>query len=217
MISIGALALMTACNSGTTPADTHDHHEHGDHAGHDHAHHAEAAATDEAAGAAEVATEVGDALTADLEITSVEAIAADPGSFAGKTVQVQGTPAHMCGSGCSATLEAGEAKLKIRSNKEVFKFPAEWREKAIVFEGVIEVDPGCSGHHEGEHAEGEHAEGEHAEGEAEITYVLMAKGAKLAQPAEAAEPAAEAAEPAAEAAEPAAEAAEPAAEPAPAE
>ena len=203
MILIGATAMLTACNSGT-PVDAqadHEDHDHGDHEAH--AQQADAAgeaeATDEAAGSAEVPTAVGDAITPEPTITTVEDIAADPASFAGRTVVVLGTPTHMCGSGCSATLETGDSKLMIRSTKEVFTFPAAWKGKEIVFEGVIEVDPGCASEHGGEHAE--HAEP--AEG-AEPTYVLRAKGAALVP---AAEPVAEpGAEPAAElAAEPAAE------------
>lgn len=151
---------------------------------------------------------VGAALSEEINPTAVADIAADPQAFADETVQVQGVPASMCGSGCSMTFEDGEAKLKIRSNPEVFKFPAAWKGQEVIVEGAVAVDPGCSSIHaakdgeaaeapegdaaeapEGEAVEKEHAHGEqHGEGGG---FVLMATGARLLAPA-AAEVAAEA-------------------------
>jgi hypothetical protein len=147
--------------------------------------------TDEATEAAEAnPNAVGAALSEEINPTAVADIASDAQAFADKTVQVQGVPASMCGSGCSMTMEDGEAKLKIRSDPEVFKFPPAWKGQEVLVEGAVSVDPGCDGHHEakdgeapeGEAPEGEAAEKEHAHGEGG-GFVLMATGARLVAPA----------------------------------
>jgi hypothetical protein len=190
-IALATLALLLtslmlpACDTGTTeetPVGTEG-------SGHP--------AAADAADAGATPDALGAALADGTALTSVADLLAKPEAMLGKTVRIQGQAVSRCGSGCSMTLTDGDAKLKVRANKEDFEFPAGWKDKTVVVEGTFEVDPGCAAiHAAAEKAEAEKAGGEasaeaphkgehqhHAEelGEqAEMTYTIQVSGAKIA-------------------------------------
>lgn len=151
-------------------------------------------AADEAAAPAEDPTALGAELADGTELTPLADLIARPDEMVGKTVRIKGTAVSRCGSGCSVTLAEGDARMMVRSDKEVFEFPAGWKDQTLVVEGTFQVDPGCGSFHEGDAAKAEpkadgaephkgehqvHAEklGDHG---AEKTYSILATGAMIA-------------------------------------
>lgn len=133
--------------------------------------------------AADMPQTLGAELAAEAELTAIADLAGDPASFEGKTLRIQGTAVHRCGSGCSLTLSQGDAEFMVKSDTEVFQFPEGWKDGEVVAEGTIQPFSGCAKHKKAE-GEADHAEHHGEDGHAdEVKYVLWVDGAKLVKAA----------------------------------
>lgn len=126
---------------------------------------------------------VGAELAPEAELTAIADLAGDPASFEGKTLRIQGTAIHRCGSGCSLTLSQGDADFMVKSDTEIFQFPEGWKDGDVVAEGTIKTFTGCAKHKKAD-GEADHAEHHGGEGHAdEVEYVLWVDGARLVKAA----------------------------------
>jgi hypothetical protein len=84
---------------------------------------------------------VGEALTSGLEVTSIEAIVADPDTWVGKKVQVAGEVTGVCArQGCWMDLTSPtDTTLRIKVDDGVIVFPPESVGRQAVAEGEVEI------------------------------------------------------------------------------
>jgi Domain of unknown function (DUF4920) len=78
------------------------------------------------------------------ETASVAKILADPDSYVGKTVRIEGTVVDVCPmAGCWMELEEGDgaSKLRVKVDDGVIVFPVTAKGKLAVAEGVVEAIP----------------------------------------------------------------------------
>lgn len=92
-------------------------------------------------GLAGQAMTVGESLTPDLEITSIETILADPDAWAGKRVKVEGEVTGVCAKqGCWMDLtSAADVTLRVKVDDGVIVFPQDAVGRQAIAEGKVEI------------------------------------------------------------------------------